>query len=212
MLKVFIGELNPTSGSVSIADETIGYLPQEITIEGAMLVGEYLESKLRETWMEYKIDTVLAAVGLDQNVLIKEFGMLSGGEKVKIYLAGLLLDEPTILLLDEPTNNLDINGVEWLVQFIRDFSGSVLVVTHDRYIINECINQIWEINPDRKGIDVYHGNYEDFVREKKSALEKQETTYRREQRAIKKTEQWLKEHEFHPKYRFSIIVGVQKQN
>ena len=211
LLKILIREIDPTSGSLSLLDETLGYLPQEWVLPENQLVGEFLENKLEETWMDYKIDKALNDVGLTEDYLIKDIKNLSGGEKVKVYLAGILLDEPTILLLDEPTNNLDSAGVIWLENFIENFRGSVIVVSHDRYLINRMINEIWEINPDTKGIRVFGGNYDFFLAEKKRLDDKQLQEYENERQKISELKKWLKMWEFHPKYQFSAIVMSKKK-
>src|SRR5680860_201872 len=113
--------------------------------------------------MQYKIDTAMDDVGLNKEYLLKSIKNLSGGEKVRVALAGILLDEPTILLLDEPTNNLDSEGIAWLENFILSFGGSIIIVSHDRHLINETVNEIWEIDLDTQGIKVYGGNYDKFL-------------------------------------------------
>ena len=210
LLKTLMNKIKPTSGSINLSNEIIGYLPQIINLPDFELVGEFLESKLEESWMEYKIDIALETLGLEKEYLLKNIDNLSGGEKVKIALAGLLLDEATILFLDEPTNNLDTKGVEWLEKFILEFKGSVIIVSHDRYLINKTINEVWEINPDSLNIEVYGGNYDFFLEEKSRIYEKRIMEYGMEDREIKKIERWVREHEFHPKYRFSNIVASQK--
>ncbi|MFH1291709.1 MAG: ABC-F family ATP-binding cassette domain-containing protein [bacterium] len=210
LLKILNNEIKPTSGNIDFANETIGYLPQTINLPEFKLVGEYLESKLDESWMDYKIDIALADVELVDEYLIKEIDNLSGGEKVRVALAGILLDEPTILLLDEPNNNLDSEGVKWLEKFITDFNGSVIIVSHDRYLINNTVDNIWEIDLDTLGIKIYDGNYDKFVREKERYFQKIMTEYKTKEREINRIEKWLAENEFHPKYRFSSIVMSQK--
>ncbi len=210
LLKVLNREINPSSGSLDIANEDVAYLPQDINFPDYNLVGEFLEIKLNEPWMDYKIDIVMSSVGLDEEYLLKNIENLSGGEKVKVALAGLLMDEPTILLLDEPTNNLDSEGVKWLENFILSFNGSIIVVSHDRYLINKIINEIWEIDPNTLDIIIYGGNYDKFLEEKNRIYKKRILEYNHEEREIKKIEKWLKANEFHPKYRFSGIAASQK--
>jgi ATP-binding cassette subfamily F protein 3 len=132
------------------------------------------------------------------------------GEKVKVFLAGLLLDDPTILLLDEPTNNLDDDGVEWLIKFIKNFNGSAIIVSHDRYLINQTVDKIWEMDSDTKEINVFSGNYDNFMTEKKRLFDKKMQEYNHEAKEIEGLEQWLRAHEMHPKYRFSSIVASKK--
>ena len=84
-----------------------------------------------------------------------EFDSLSGGEKTKIMLAKLLLEEPKILLLDEPTNHLDLGALEWLETFLKNFKGTVLIVSHDRYFLDKVVNKVIELTPD--GVEEYNG-------------------------------------------------------
>lgn len=210
LLNILVQKHKPTSGILEISDEIIGYLPQEIDLGEFELVGEFLENKITETWEEYKIETALRAVGLDLEYFYKTISHLSGGENVRVALAGLLMDEPTILLFDEPTNNLDSIGVDWLIKFISDFSGSVLVVSHDRHLINSIANEIWEIDPGTLNIKVYGGNYEKFLEEKERAYQNILSNFNLIDREIKRIQAWLKANEMHPKYRFSTYVMNQK--
>lgn len=210
LLRVLNREIEPDSGSVSAANENIGYLPQEIDFTGYELAGEFLESKISEKNEEYKIDIALGKIGLSEDYIYKLSETLSGGEKIKVALAGLLIDDPNILLLDEPTNNLDIDGIAWLIKFIKEFKGSIILVSHDRYLINRAINEIWEIDPNTLGINVYGGNYDSYVAERERIYNKMLSEYGMIDREIKRIEMWLRENEQHPKYRFSNFVMSQK--
>lgn len=211
LFKMLLNEIKPTHGSVISTSEVLGYLPQNIDLSNYELVGEFLESKIEHVWDEYKIEIALRTVGLDPEYIYKEVQHLSGGEKVKIALAGLLMDEPTILLCDEPTNNLDAGGVEWLIEFMKNFKGSIIFVSHDRYLINEVAQEIWEIDPNTLGIHVYGGNYNSFLKEKEHIYKNLLNDFNLVDREIKRIEAWLREHEFHPKYQFSSFVMSQKK-
>lgn len=212
MLKLLTGENQPDKGTVLHTNEVIGYLPQEITFpKEYSLVGEYLESLLAEPWMQYQIDIGLQQLGLPAEFLLQELGHLSGGEKVKTALAGLLLEEPTILLFDEPTNNLDMPGISWLENFIKEFPGTVVFVSHDRELINHVSQYVWEIDHEDCCLRVYGGNYEFFQVERQRRREKQLQQYEAQYKEIVALEDWLKANEFHPKYRFSDRVLSQKQ-
>ncbi|HRY60033.1 MAG TPA: ABC-F family ATP-binding cassette domain-containing protein [Patescibacteria group bacterium] len=191
LLKIFNQELKPTTGKVTLYDEKIGFIKQEVDFAGHELVGEYLESGLTNEWEGYKIDIALEKIGLNQDYLIKSTATLSGGEKIKIALAYILLKEPTMLFLDEPTNNLDQAGIEWLEGFIRDFNGSIVVVSHDRYMINRVIKEIWELSTE-EGIVSYTGNYEDFLVARKERFDKKMHDYLMSKRRIDKLENWIK--------------------
>lgn len=211
LLKILAKEIKPTAGTVTSADEHVGYLPQQISFSNYEFVGEFLEDKIENIWEEYKIEKALRDVGLSVDYIYKYVKDLSGGEKVKVALAGLLMEEPTILLFDEPTNNLDIQGIEWLITFIQQFRGSVLIVSHDRTLINSIADVIWEIDPNTLGIHVYGGNYDSFLKEKERDYQIMVQDFNRVNREIKRIEQWLRANEFHPKYQFSSFVMSQKR-
>ncbi|WNE40925.1 MAG: Nucleotide-binding protein ExpZ [Mycoplasmataceae bacterium] len=101
-----------------------------------------------------------------QRVLDQKFELLSGGQKTKINLALLRYQNSDLLLLDEPTNNLDEQGKEWLKKFLDGYKGIVILVTHDRKLINEVANNIYEIDPETKKMVHFRGNYQNYLKEK----------------------------------------------
>lgn len=210
LLRILAQEIQPDEGIVTQTNEILAYLEQEPDFSMHEYVGEFLESKIEEAWEEYKIETALRDVGLDVEYMYKLTAGLSGGEKVKVALAGILIDEPTILLLDEPTNNLDAEGIEWLIQFLCAFRGSIICISHDRYLINAIADNIWEIDSIDRGIQVYGGNYDAYVDEKERIFENLLADYNAMEREIKRIRMWLRINEFHPKYRFSSFVMSQK--
>lgn len=211
LLKILKGDLAPTSGSVSMARETVGFLPQDVVFPDlTMMVGAYLESKLEEDWMTYKIEMVMAEVGLEMDLTLIELGKLSGGQRSRVALAEILLLEPTILLMDEPTNHLDRETITWLKKFVNDFNGTVAFVSHDRDFINAVSNQIWEITSGRK-IEVYGMNYDEFLVERFNRYQKALSLYEFSQRERVELEAWLKENANHPKYKFTATVAQKKK-
>ena len=99
----------------------------------------------------------------------KPISILSGGEKTRVLLGKLLLKKPTLLLLDEPTNHLDSEAIEWLEVFLKQYKGTVILISHDRYFLDQVVNRIFEIH--NKKLKTYNGNYSDFI--KASAIEKE---------------------------------------
>lgn len=210
-LKLLRGDLEPRSGTVSRSHETVVQMPQHIEFpDDSVLVGEYLESKLEEEWMTYKVEMVLQEVGLPLDTTLLELKMLSGGQRVKIALAELLLQEPTILLLDEPTNHIDRATSVWLIQFVRDFAGSVAFISHDRTFINAVANQIWEITGEHR-IEVYGCNYDQFFIERYARYQKKLALFEQSQREVTELEEWLAENANHPKYKFTATVSQKKK-
>lgn len=141
----------------------------------------------------YEIDANIEKIvnGLNINDLINEqISTLSGGEKTKVCLALTLLKNPDLLLLDEPTNHLDLMAVEWLGSFLRDYSGTVVIVSHDRYFLDEAVNKILDLEDGE--IACYHTNFSDFVKEKEEKLLREFRAYEEQQKKIKKMKEAIK--------------------
>jgi len=210
LLKILLGKLEPATGTVSSSREVVAYLQQDFDFgDETQTVESYLTSKLEEEWMTYKIEMVLDEVGLSNDIQSVELKNISGGQRVRIGLAEVLLTEPTILLLDEPTNHLDHDSIEWLIGFINKFSGSVAFVSHDRHFINEVADQIWEIN--NHHIEVYGCKYDQFLIERYNRYEKMLAAHEFSQREVTELEKWLDENANHPKYKFTATVAQKKK-
>jgi len=141
----------------------------------------------------YDIDEKLSKVigGLRLEKLVKRsFNSLSGGEKTKIILGKVLLEEPDILLLDEPTNHLDMSSVEWLQDYIMDYKGAVMLISHDRYFLDAVADKIMELTPQEA--QVYYGNYSYYVVEKERRFLEAYKHYKNQQRKIKTMEEQIK--------------------
>ena len=94
---------------------------------------------------EEKLSKICTGLKLDESFLNKEFNLLSGGEKTTVVLGKLLIDNPDILLLDEPTNHLDMDSIEWLEGYLKSYNGIVIIVSHDRYFLDNVVTKIVEI-------------------------------------------------------------------
>lgn len=158
------------------------------------LLLEYGEKQMRFEELggyvvDAKIESVLNGLGLNplRNHL---FSQLSGGEKTKVNLALVLLQETDILLLDEPTNHLDIEAIEWLSRYMKEYTGTIIVVSHDRYFLDECITNIIEIEDGE--CTNYHGNYSYYVEEKEKRLLAEFHHYEEQQKKIKKMKEAIK--------------------
>ena len=153
--------------------------------------GQLLESFTRMGG--YEIDSSIQSVanGLGiQHLLNASFDRLSGGEKTKISLGLLLLKEPDLLLLDEPTNHLDVEAVEWLESFLKQYSGTVLMISHDRYFLDEVVTKIMDLEDGE--LTVYHGSYSEFVKKKEELLLTEFAAYQEQQKKIKKMKEAIK--------------------
>ena len=127
---------------------------------------------------------VLKGLGFQDEDFNQRVQNLSGGEKTRLSLAKLLLSKPDILLLDEPTNHLDIEAVEWLEGFLRDYSGTVLIISHDRYFLDQLVTRVLEI--ENRQLISYNGNYSEFVQRKKLLQEQQLREYQNNQKEIER--------------------------
>lgn len=111
-----------------------------------------------------KVEKIKNGLNITEDLSNSIFDKCSGGEKTRVLVAKMLLEEPEILLLDEPTNNLDIKTLEWLEDYIKQYKGSVLVVSHDRYFLDHVIGSVLELDTD--GIEEYDGNYSKYIQDK----------------------------------------------
>ena len=124
---------------------------------------------------ELRIGQVLYGLGFTRNEWELQISVLSGGQKTRALLARLLLEKPDLLILDEPTNHLDVQAVEWLEGMLRTWEGALLIVSHDRYFLDNVVNRIWEMGP--AGFESYHGNYSHYVRQRQERWERREIEF-----------------------------------
>ncbi|MED3067461.1 ABC-F type ribosomal protection protein [Bacillus thuringiensis] len=140
---------------------------------------------------EIEANIMKVANGLQvTNLFSRVFTELSGGEQTKVSLAYMLLQKPDLLLLDEPTNHLDLFAVEWLEQFLKEYTGTVMVISHDRYFLDEVVTKIFDLEDGE--IHVYHTNYSQFVEEKEERLLQEFQAYQEQQKKIKKMKEAIK--------------------
>jgi len=139
---------------------------------------------------EVRIKQTLAGLGFEVEDYGRPMGQLSGGQKTRALLARLLLESPDLLILDEPTNHLDISAVEWLETLLSEWRGSVIIVSHDRYFLDEVVNKIWDLSPNR--IDEYNGNYSAFVVQRSERRERHVIEYEAQQAMLAKEEDYIR--------------------
>ncbi len=139
--------------------------------------------------MNTRIDTVLNGMGFAPEDSSRLCSTLSGGEKTRLALAKLLLEEPQLLILDEPTNHLDFVTLKWLEDHLKSYKGAVIIVSHDRYFLDKVCTRICELENCR--LTSYKGSYSQYVIAKKAAVARQEKEYEAQQTEIKKLEEYI---------------------
>ena len=133
--------------------------------------------------MDVQTDKICNGLGISQQQRTQMFDSLSGGEKTRVNLARLLLEETDILLLDEPTNHLDLRSVEWLEGYIKAFKGTLLIISHDRYFLDQTADRVIELVDGHA--EFYSGNYSFYIEEKQARFNLQLKQYEQEQAKLK---------------------------
>ena len=249
LLKIISGMQQPTSGTVSIPNETkVGYLPQVMKLQddttvreetrkafsdtiriGAMLESmqgemaertdyeseEYMQLVVRFTSLhdrylmmggeqyEAEMERTLQGLGFTRDDLDRPTSEFSGGWRMRIELAKILLEKPGVLLLDEPTNHLDIESIQWLEQYLAQASCAVVLVSHDRAFINNVTNRTIEIVCGH--IEDYKVKYDEYVVLRKERREQQIRAYENQQKEIADTKAFIE------RFRYQATKAVQVQ-
>jgi len=136
-----------------------------------------------------RAEAALAGVGLRGEILHTPVERLSGGERSRLAIAHLLLQEPDVVLMDEPTNHLDVEGLEWLEEFLRGFPGAAVVVSHDRRFLDGFAERVVEVREGR--VEVYRGNYTAYARQRAERLARQQKLYERQQARVAKEQAFI---------------------
>ncbi|MDD7307290.1 MAG: ATP-binding cassette domain-containing protein [Eubacteriales bacterium] len=137
-----------------------------------------------------EIRGVLSSMAFAEDTYNKKISMLSGGERTRLALCCLLLKKPDILILDEPTNHLDIGTLKWLEQYLRGYRGTIIIVSHDRYFLDQSVNRIFEISNHK--LRVYEGNYSEYAVKRKEIRENEIRTYQKQQTEIARQEEMIR--------------------
>lgn len=165
--------------------------------EHARLLEQFdrLQAKLHQedayNW-EHRVERILQGLGFDAAWFHKPAQQLSGGQQNRLMLACLLLQQPDLMILDEPNNHLDIESTEWLENTLKDWPGAFLLVSHDRFFLDQTANIVLELVDGT--LDRFRGNYSAYVRQKAERLEVQRRTYEKNKEEIEKLEEFIRKH------------------
>lgn len=140
--------------------------------------------------LEHELAAILAGLGFEKHTWSLMAKDLSGGQKVRLNLARLLVSQPDVLLLDEPTNHLDIDGMEWLESYLSRYPGALIIVSHDRRLLDTIVDRIWDVEDGR--ITAYRGNFSAFLQQKQEILRRQAEEYARQQELIRRTQEFIR--------------------
>lgn len=136
------------------------------------------------------IKGTLKGLGFSEEEFDKSINILSGGQKSRVMLAKLLLQKADILLLDEPTNHLDIEAISWLEKYIKDFKGAVVLISHDRYFLDNTVNRIFLV--ENQSLKAYNGNYSEFMKRRKIELEQAMKQYDEYEKEVERQEEMIR--------------------
>ena len=211
LLRLIAGEYQPTSGRISReAEMTIGYLPQVMlhqdgrTLREEMLTVAHTADENELARFVAEMDRTIIGLGFERKDFDRQCNEFSGGWRMRIELAKILLQHPDLLLLDEPTNHLDIESIQWLEDFLKTSPSAVLLVSHDRAFINNVCARTIEITLGR--IYDYNVNYDRFVELRKERHEQQVRAYQNQQKMIQDTEDFIE------RFRYKATKAVQVQS
>ncbi|MCR3956291.1 MAG: ABC-F family ATP-binding cassette domain-containing protein [Gudongella sp.] len=170
---------------ISKAGENSDEVLQRLMDEYGQMLEEF--TALNGYGYKSEIRGVLKGLGFLEEDFDKSVEILSGGQKSRLSLAKLLLEKPDLLLLDEPTNHLDIDAITWLERFLRDYRGSSLIISHDRYFLDNVANRIFHM--ENRGLKSYNTDYTGFMVQRKKELEIMKRQYDNQQKEIRRQEE-----------------------
>ena len=204
----YLRQINNVDSALSIIDELYTVIEPILNMEKRMSqIQEDMKhltgSELEELYSSYtalthsyelmdgyaaksRVVGILKGLGFEEADFDRKINTLSGGQKTRVFLAKLLLEEPDIILLDEPTNHLDLRSIEWLESYLLNYKGAVIIVSHDRYFLDKIVSKVIDI--ENGNVQMYLGNYTDFSNKKQMLLDAKMKEYLNQQQEIKHQE------------------------
>jgi ATP-binding cassette subfamily F protein 3 len=205
LFNILLRHDQPDEGSVVLQRGiTIGFLPQESAAVGEETVlqvatslnravgekSEHLDHEISDDYqIEAKAKRILKGLSFRDTDFLRQAKTFSGGWIMRAHLARLLVMEPDLLLLDEPTNHLDLESLVWFQNYLKSYSGAMVIISHDRSFLNALAETVVEI--DRQELIRYRGNYDSYLEQKRARQEQVEAAYKNQQREIKKLQTFI---------------------
>jgi ATP-binding cassette subfamily F protein 3 len=175
LLKTIIGELPPLSGRLRLGAslKTAVFDQAQADLDpNARVIDEIIA--LRPDLGEQEVRSILGRYKFRGDEVFKLVGILSGGERSRLAIAKIILQEANLLLLDEPTSHLDLQSQEQLEEALSDFPGSIVFVSHDRFLVQSIASQIWQVDPEEKRLDVFRGGYQEYLASRVKPIQRKE--------------------------------------
>ena len=189
-------DLREMEAKIAELDEQVSKLSEEgryNEAEDLMIMEQQIGETFRDRGgFSYRgqITGILRSMAFDESFYNKKIDTLSGGERTRLALACLLLEKPDVLFLDEPTNHLDIGTLKWLEQYLKSYSGTMIIVSHDRYFLDSTVNRIFEIENHK--LHIYDGGYTTYAEKKRQLREEQMRKYTKQQTEIRRQEDMIR--------------------
>ena len=207
LFKLLKREEGESQGDINVVG-TIGHVPQEIktdpTLDNASCVHDYIDPESLRS--DHELEQMLRSLELDVALTQSNLKSLSGGQKTRLAIARALITKPDILLLDEPTNFLDTKGKEWVMNFLKSYPKTLIIVSHDLLLLDEVIDKVLFLNPQTHKIEEYKGNYTAYLEKKKEAEERLRREISEQVKKIKRMEKSLTK-----MARYSSEKGVRRK-
>lgn len=180
--------------SVEIGEKSQNGEDVEKKIQQLHLMQEEYERKNGYTYKS-EINGILNSMAFTEDFFEKKISTLSGGERTRLSLACLLLKKPDLLFLDEPTNHLDIGTIKWLEQYLKGYKGTIVLISHDRYFLDQTVNKVFELENHK--MYIYEGNYSTFAEKKRQRLDDEMRKYDQQQKEIDRQEEIIRRFKQH---------------